>query len=66
MIDNTDSDQWRLPGPERCLTKHLRHTRDFSKCLVKNPTSCEYSVRFGSGVFCSHPDRRNFEKAGAP
>ena len=63
MTDDVVSGHWRLPDPERCLTRHLGHSPDFSDCLVHNPYACEYAVRFGSGVFCSHPERRSFEAA---
>jgi len=61
MTDEPLSNLWRLPDPERCLTRHLGETLDFSDCLVKNPDDCEYGVRYRSGVFCRHPDRRSFE-----
>ncbi len=63
MTADMDSSQWRLPDPERCLTRHLEHSLDFSVCLVKIPDSCEYARRFGSSIFCQHPDRRSFETA---
>jgi hypothetical protein len=66
MTDDTVSNQWRLPDPERCLTKHLEHSLDFSVCLVKSPHDCEYAIRYGSGVFCRHPDRRSFETTDPP
>ena len=66
VTDDTFSNHWRLPDPERCLTKHLGYSLDFSDCLVKNPYACEYAVRFGSGVFCNHPERRSFELAAPP
>jgi len=62
MIDNTVSNQRRLPDPEKCRTRYLGQTFCFSDCLVENPDACECAVRFGFGVFCRHPDRRSFEK----
>jgi hypothetical protein len=66
MTDDAFSNQRRLPDPERCLTRHLGHSVNFSDCLVKTPDGCEYSVRLGSGVFCRHPDRRSFETTDTP
>ena len=62
MTDDTVSIQRRLPDPEICRTRHLGQTLDLSKCLVENPNSCVYAVRYGSGVYCHHHDRRSFEK----
>ncbi len=61
MTDDKVSNQRHLQDPERCLTRHLGETLDFSDCLVKGPYACEYSVRYTSGVYCRHPDRRSFE-----
>jgi hypothetical protein len=66
MTDDSVSDQWRLPDLERCLTKHLEHSLEFSVCLVKTPDSCEYARHIGSSIFCQHPDRRSFETADLP
>ncbi len=66
MTDDSVSNQWRLPDAKGCLTKHLEHSLEFSVCLVKTPDSCEYARRFGSSIFCQHPDRRRFEKTGPP
>lgn len=66
MTEDMVSNHWRLPDPEKCLTRHLGYTLDFSDCLVKNPYGCEYAVHFGSGVFCRHQDRRSFESTDPP
>jgi len=66
MTDDSVSNQRRLPDPERCLTKHLEHSLEYSVCLVNNPHGCEFARRFGSSVFCQHPDRRSFETADTP
>lgn len=66
MIDDAFSSQWPLPDTERCLTKHLEHSFDFSLCLVKNPHGCVHARRFASSVFCQHPDRRSFETTDTP
>jgi hypothetical protein len=66
MTDNTVSDQRHLPNPERCRTRFLGATLTFSDCLVINPEACKHALRYGFGVFCRHPDRRNFEKKGLP
>jgi hypothetical protein len=62
MTDNTVSDRRPVPDPEKCRTRYLGQTFPFSDCLVERLNGCEYGVRFGSGVFCYHPDRRRFEK----
>ncbi len=66
MTVSTVGDQRRLPDPEICRTRFLGDTLDYSDCLVKNPDSCGFAVRFSLGTFffCRHPDRRSFEKAG--
>jgi hypothetical protein len=61
MTAETVRNLWRLPDQERCRTKHLEHSLNFSDCLVKNPYRCEYAVRLRSGVYCRNPDRRRFE-----
>ncbi|MGD1020001.1 MAG: hypothetical protein ABSA12_11880 [Verrucomicrobiia bacterium] len=66
MTDDTVSDRQRLPDPEKCRTKRLEGFLHLSKCLVENPTGCEYALRFDSGDYCYHPDRHRFEKAGPP
>jgi hypothetical protein len=62
MTGDTVSNQRRLPDPEICRTRYLGQPLDFSKCLVKDPNGCEYAVRYGSGIYCHHADRRSFEK----
>jgi len=66
MTDDTFSNQRGLPNLERCLTWHLGETLAFSYCLVENPDCCEHAARLGSIGFCSHPDRRSFEKSDTP
>jgi hypothetical protein len=66
MTDDSVGNQRRLPDMERCLTGHLEHSLDDSVCLVKDPHGCEYARRFGSSVFCQHPDRRSFETTDPP
>ncbi len=66
VADDTVTNQRRLPDPEICRTRHLGQTLDYSSCLVENSDSCEHAVRFGSSVFCRHPDRRSFEKTDPP
>jgi hypothetical protein len=43
---------------------YLGPALDLSKCLVENPNGCEFAVRFGSGVYCHHHDRRMVEMTG--
>jgi hypothetical protein len=62
MTGKTVRNQRRLPDPKRCRTKYLGRAIDFSKCLMEDPVSCQYAVLISSGVICSHPDRRRFEK----
>jgi hypothetical protein len=62
MADNTVRDQKGFADLEKCRTRYLGQSLDFSDCLVENPDRCEYALRFGSGVLCRHPDRRSFEK----
>ena len=59
---DTVSKQRSLPDPEICRTRYRGESLDISYCLVENPEGCEYAVCFGSSVFCSQPDRHNFEK----
>jgi hypothetical protein len=66
MTDNTVGNQTHLPDRKICRTRHLEQTSPFSDCLVEKPDLCKYAVRLGSGVFCSHPDRRRFEKPDPP
>jgi hypothetical protein len=61
-VEETVSNQRRLPDPKICRTRYLGQSLDLSKCLMENPDLCEYAVRFDSGVCCRHPDRRSFEK----
>ncbi len=65
MTDDPVNNQRRLPDPEICRTRYLGDILKFSECLVKEPDSCEFAVRFGSTDFCRHPNRRSFEKSGA-
>jgi hypothetical protein len=64
MTNETASNQRRLPDPEICRTRCLGPTLYISECLVQDPYSCEFAVRFGSANFCRHPDRRSFENTG--
>lgn len=66
MSDGTVSNQRRLPDPEVCRTEYLGRSLVLSKCLVENPDLCRSALDFGFGVYCSHPDRRSFEKTGLP
>jgi len=63
-IDNTASHQPPVPHRGKCRTMYLGPALDLSKCLVENPDLCRSALDFGFGVYCSHPDRRSFEKAG--
>jgi hypothetical protein len=60
-IDDTVSNQRRLPDPKVCRTKYLGQALDFSKCLVENPDACPYAVSFSSGVICNHLHHRWFD-----
>ena len=62
MTDHTVSNQRRLPDPELCRTGYLGESLDLWKCLVESPEACEYAFRFGNGIICHHPHRRNFRK----
>ena len=62
VANDTVSNQRRLPDPEICRTRHLGPSLDLSKCLVENSNGCVYAVRYGSGVYCHHHDRRGFER----
>jgi len=62
-IHQTVSNQRPVPVPEKCRTMYLGPSLDLSKCLVQNHNGCEFAVRFGSGVYCHHHDRRRVEKA---
>jgi hypothetical protein len=62
MTDNTVGNQRPLADPEKCRTRYLGQSLDFSDCLVETPDGCKYALRFGSGVLCRHPNRRSFEK----
>ena len=64
MIDDTVSNETRVPDPEKCRTRYVGLFLNFSDCLAENPEGCEFAVRFGLGVLCYHPDRRRFEKTG--
>ena len=66
MTNDTPSNQRPLPDPEICRAMYLGQTLEFSSCLMDNATGCEYAMRFASCVFCYHPERRRFEKAGSP
>ena len=61
--DFVSNHRW-LPDPELCRTRYLGPFPDFSQCLAENPDDCRYGTRVVSNVFCHHPDRRRFEKAG--
>ena len=61
--DNTASSQRPLPDPEKCRTRYLGKLLGLTECLVENPDSCEFAVRFSSGVSCFHPERRSFDRA---
>ena len=50
-----------LPDPAICKTLK-RGNVDLFDCLVKLPFECKYSVSFGSGFFCNHPERLKFLK----
>ena len=62
MTDNSAGDKRSLPDPGICHTRYLGKTLDLSDCLVTNPDGCVYALRYGSSIFCRHPDRRSFEK----
>jgi hypothetical protein len=66
MTDDTVSNQKRLPDPKLCRILWVDQFLDLSKCLVEDPDACEYGVRFGFSIYCYHPDRYRFEKAGPP
>jgi hypothetical protein len=66
MTDNTVSEHRRLPNPERCRTRFLGEALVYSDCLLINHDGCKYALRYGLGVFCRHPDRRNFERKDLP
>jgi len=66
MIDNTASEQRRLPDPRICRTRYLGKSLGFTDCLVDNPDGCEYALRLASGVICRHPDRREFDETHPP
>ncbi len=53
-VSNTD--QRALPDPSVCRAKHAGFG-DFADCLVEHPTSCRYSLSFGDGHLCRHPQR---------
>jgi hypothetical protein len=61
-VNNVSSDATSpLPDPAVCRT-HDRGLKDFSDCLVTNPSQCPYVTSFGGGFFCRHPDRKAFER----
>ncbi len=66
MTEIAISNQRSVPDPEKCRTRYLGQILDLSDCLVKNPEGCEFAVRFGTGVYCFHHDRRTFEKTDRP
>jgi len=49
-----------LPNPEVCQTRCM--SEGISDCLVKDPWTCPYALRFGEGFFCQHPDAPRFER----
>jgi len=63
-INAAVSHQPPVPSREECRTMYLGPALDLSKCLVKNRNGCEFAVRFGSGVYCQHHDRRLVEMTG--
>jgi hypothetical protein len=62
MTDNMVNDQKPVPDPKSCWTVYMGKTLNFSTCQTGAPNGCEYALRFASCVFCSHPDRRSFER----
>lgn len=66
MADNTVSKRIPLPDRERCRTENREGFVHLARCLVQDPSGCEYVLHFDSGVYCYHPDRRTFEKADSP
>jgi hypothetical protein len=66
MNGDTVNKQPSLPDPEICRTRYRGESLDISQCLMENPDSCGHAVRFGSSVFCRHPDRRSFENPRKP
>jgi hypothetical protein len=66
MIETAVSTERRLPDPALCRTRYLGQDLPFSDCLVENPDSCKYALRFPHCVSCSHPDRRKFEPPRKP
>jgi len=64
--DPSRVDQQRLPDARTCRTRYLGTAFGFSDCLVEAGGQCGYSLKFGEGYLCRHPDRRKFEAVNVP
>lgn len=46
-----------LPDPAVCRAKEAGFG-DYTDCLMLHPVQCPYSLSFGDGFLCRHPQRR--------
>lgn len=53
-----------LPDADACRAKDAGFG-DYTDCLVTHPVQCPYSLSFGDGFLCRHPERREIVRRTA-
>jgi hypothetical protein len=53
-----------LPDPAICRAK-VAGFGDYADCLVKHPFECLHALRFGWGILCQHPQRKEIVRRTA-